>query len=245
MLKATQREETYFAGAYWGARKESPEECARRAESFLTALPIIDPSFSRWFQQGKSRKDALARPIEPTCAELAKIVRKGKDRVVEEIGFRFGAWNGASDDYDGTAFRVTCGGYSERVSNVCLLDLPSRGPNAERVLTAPILSGVVRSMVIAWEPDSAVVMSSPQLQAGAKGDPPSRWIGWITYVARHRGAVPSLPAPVHIEPVEDKGTLIVLTPERFTVRNPEHVALAERVRELLEQGGLLKPLSST
>lgn len=242
MLKATQREETYFAGAYWGARKESPEECARRAESFLTSLRTLDPSFARWFQQGKSRKDALTRPIEPTRAELEKIIRKGKDRVVEEIGFRFGAWNGASDDYDGTAFKVTCGGYSERVSNVCVLDLPSRGPNAERVLTAPVLSRVVRGMVMAWEPDSAAVMSSPHLQAVSKGGPPSRWLGWITYVARHRGMVPPLPAPVQIEPVEDKGTLIILTHERFTVSDPEHMVLAERVRELLERAGGLRPL---
>lgn len=46
------------------------------------------------------------------------------------------------------------------------------------------------------------------------------WLGWVTYLARHRGAVPPLPTPVRIDPVEDKGTLIVLTPERFTVANP-------------------------
>ncbi|WP_425434244.1 Imm52 family immunity protein [Myxococcus fulvus] len=56
--------------------------------------------------------------------------------------------------------------------------------------------------------------------------------------------MPPLPAPVRIESVEDKGTLIVLTPERFTASNPDHVALAERVRELLDRAGLLKPLQS-
>jgi hypothetical protein len=52
---------------------------------------------------------------------------------------------------------------------------------------------------------------------------------------------------VRIEPVEDKGTLIILTPERFTASNPEHVALAERVRELLDRAGLLtvKPAKSS
>ncbi|WP_163782510.1 Imm52 family immunity protein [Myxococcus vastator] len=149
-------EETYFAGAYWGARRESPEACAQRAEAFFASLASIDPSFTRWFRQGKSRKDALLRPIEPTRAALEALVRKGKDRVVEELGFRFSAWNGASDDDDGSAFRVTCGGYSERVSNACVFDLPSRGPNAGRVLTAPILSGLVRSMATSWAPDFAV-----------------------------------------------------------------------------------------
>ncbi|NRD66944.1 immunity 52 family protein, partial [Corallococcus exiguus] len=49
-----------------------------------------------------------------------------------------------------------------------------------------------------------------------------------------------LPAPVRIEPVEDRGSLIILTPERFTVTNPDHVALARRVRELLAQAGLMR-----
>ena len=62
-------------------------------------------------------------------------------------------------------------------------------------------------------------------------------MGWVTYLSRRLGRVPPLPAPVRIEPVEDKGTLIILTPERFTASNPEHVALAERVRELLDRAG--------
>jgi hypothetical protein len=45
-----------------------------------------------------------------------------------------------------------------------------------------------------------------------------------------------------VEPVEDKGTLVILTPERFTASNPEHVALAARVHELLNEAGLLARL---
>jgi hypothetical protein len=48
---------------------------------------------------------------------------------------------------------------------------------------------------------------------------------------------------VRVEPVEDKGTLIVLTPERFTAANPAHVELAQRVRGLLDRAGLLHPVT--
>ncbi len=44
-----------------------------------------------------------------------------------------------------------------------------------------------------------------------------------------------------MERVEDKGTLIVLTPDLFTASNPEHVALAERVGKLLDRAGLPGP----
>jgi hypothetical protein len=68
---------------------------------------------------------------------------------------------------------------------------------------------------------------------------PGTFVGWIMYLPRSRGMVPPLPAPVHIEPVEDKGTLLILTPERFTAANPAHVELAQRVHELLDRAGLL------
>ena len=42
------------------------------------------------------------------------------------------------------------------------------------------------------------------------------WPGWVTYLAR----------------------------QRFTVANPDHVALARRVRELLARAGLMHPVSS-
>lgn len=234
--------ETYYAGAYWAARKESPEACARRAEGLMADLPGIDPSFAQWFQQGKSRKDALKRPVVPTRTELEKLFRRGKDRIFEDLGFRISAWNGASDDYDGSAFHVTCGGYTDVVCNSCVFNLPSRGPNAERVLTAQVLGALVRSLAIAWEPDCAVATSAAHRDMVTATPKPGTFVAWIMYLSARYGRVPLLPAPVRIEPVEDKGTLVVLTPERFTVSNPEHVALAERVRELLDRAGLLKPV---
>ena len=53
-----------------------------------------------------------------------------------------------------------------------------------------------------------------------------------------RSASVGLPSPVHTEPVEDKGTLVILTPERFTAANPAHVALARDVSERLARAGL-------
>jgi hypothetical protein len=54
------------------------------------------------------------------------------------------------------------------------------------------------------------------------------------------GKVPALPAPVRVESVGGKGTLIILTPERLSPSNPEHLSLAWRVQKLLEERGLLK-----
>ncbi len=237
--------EGYYAGAYWGARKEPAEECGRRAEVLFSALRTVAPDFSRWLKPGRSRKEALQHPIETDRASLTKMFRRGKDRVFEDLGFRLSGWNGASD-YEATSFLISAGMYSEDITNACVFYLPREGPNkrnaenAERVLTATILSGLVRAMVVAWDPEWAIATSDAYNDLIPEPNPTRLW-GWVTYYSDQVGRVPPLPAPVRMERVEDKGTLIVLTPDRFTASNPEHVALAERVGKLLDRAGLLGP----
>nr|AHE14561.1 hypothetical protein asmbl_5 [uncultured bacterium] len=45
-----------------------------------------------------------------------------------------------------------------------------------------------------------------------------------------------------IEPVEDLGTLVVLTPERLTASNPAHVELGRQVFDRLNRAGLMHPV---
>nr|WP_224367410.1 immunity 52 family protein [Hyalangium versicolor] len=111
----------------------------------------------------------------------------------------------------------------------------------ERVLTAPVMAEVVRAMALAWDPEWAVATSEQHRDSSTGSADPDTFVGWVMYFSRLRGTVPPLPAPVRIEPVEDKGTLVILIPERFTVSNPEHVALAARVHELLSRAGMLRP----
>lgn len=241
--------ETYFAGAYWGPRKESPEECARRTATFLNLLAACDPFLAHWYKPAKSLKDARKYPLmPPDVSTLTELFRQGVNRekggpVFEDLGFSFWFGNGGSRA-DSADLRIKCGCYSDAVPNSCVMPLPRNGPNADRILTAPVLEGVVRSMALAWAPDWAVAMSHEHRDRVDENGDTDLWLGWVTYLARQRGAVPPLPAPVRLVPVEDKGTLIVLTPERFTAANPEHIALARRVCELLARAGLMQPASS-
>ena len=235
--------ESHYAGVYWGARKESSARCAGRAAALLSSVSILDDSLAHWFQQGRSRKDALQRPIGRSLPALEELILQGRDRQFEDLGFSVAGWNGAGSDSDACGFNFHCGGGSQWVQNTCVFTLPRQGLAAARLLTAPTLRGLLRSMASAWEPDWGVVMSDELRKLlkprGAKGGP---YVGWVTYLARHRGAVPPLPEPVSVETVGDQGTLIVLTPERFTVTRPEHVSLAEQVHETLSRAGLLNPI---
>ncbi|WP_375754797.1 immunity 52 family protein [Corallococcus exercitus] len=238
--------ETYYAGAYWGPRREPPEACARRAAAFLNMLAACDPLLANWNKipkpRGKGRKTPLMPPDLPTLTEA---FRRGVNREpggppIEHLGLTVSAYNdGARQDF--VSVSMHCGSYEQNSSaNVCVLSLPSKGESAERILTASVLTQVVRSMALAWEPDWAVAMSETYRSMDGRQGKADPWLGWVTYLPSQRGTVPPLPAPVRIEPVEDRGTLIILTPERFTVANPEHVALARRVRELLARAGLMQ-----
>lgn len=239
--------ETYYAGAYWGPRKESAEECAQRTAHFLTLLAPADPFLAQWYKPTRSQKDARKYPLmPPDLPTLTELFRRGVNRekggpVFEELGLSFWFDNGGPTR-DCAALRITCGDYAGSSPNHCVLTLPWDGPNAARVLTAAVLTQVVRSMAVAWEPDWAFATSYSYEDEYREPASAPFSLGWVTYLSHRFGRVPLLPAPVRIEPADDKGTLIVLTPERFTMANSDHVTLARRVRELLARAGLMQPV---
>ena len=224
---------TYFAGAYWLARQESAAACARRADLFFRLLGGCDPAWTDWHDTASSQ---VVNPDEAALTRMfgAKEYRSGLD------GFRFMFWTGKTVP-EATSVGVSCGSATPWVPSSCVIGLPDKGPVAERVLTAPVITLVLRAMAQAWEPEWAIATSHEHLEVAYGYPLPDAYVGWVMYFSHQRRTVPPLPAPVRIEPVEDRGTLVVLTPERFTGANPEHVALAARVHALLEHAGLLRP----
>ncbi|MFY0571192.1 immunity 52 family protein [Archangium lansingense] len=234
--------ESYYAGAYWAARRESAEECARRAERFFSLLSLCDPIYTRWFEQADSRKKALQLQFEPTSETFVRFFGKRKYKEGPH-GFSFSAWTGNEEGHGGLLM-MSCGSAFEGQSNRCLLYLPSQEPEKERILRAPVLTQMMHAMVLAWEPDWGVITPGDFRDSLSQPGHTGTFVGWLTYVSRNRGEVPPLPEPVRVQPVEDKGTLIILTPERLTASNSEHVSLGRRVQDVLRAKGLLEPVVS-
>lgn len=97
-------------------------------------------------------------------------------------------------------------------------------------------------MVRAWEPEWSIATSHEHRDSVTASGEAGTFVGWLAYFSHGRGAQPPLPPSVQLESVEDLGTLVLLTPERFTLANPTHVELAREVSERLSQAGLLSPL---
>lgn len=95
-------------------------------------------------------------------------------------------------------------------------------------------------MVEEWEPDDGLVGSHEYGDLRSDHAYGSPGIGWLIYISHRLGTVPPLLAPTTIMRVGDKGSLITVTPERFTASNPAHVEAADRVAAALKRVGLLK-----
>ncbi|PTL82088.1 Imm52 family immunity protein [Vitiosangium sp. GDMCC 1.1324] len=238
--------EDYYVGAYWGPRRETALECARRAELFFHMLARCDPTLAQWYRGGRGApRDLPGHPVRPVAEEWEQLFLLGRNRtdlskkVIEDLGFRVLVWNGKKEC---TFLKCSCGGYSPWGGpNSCLLDPPHEGPVRERLLRAPVLNEVLTSMATAWDPDFAMASSSEMVDLMEKRKFEVR-VGWMTYLSRRLGTLPPLPAPVRIEPVGVLGWLLTLSPEPMTAHNPEHVAFTARIRELLDRAGLIKRL---
>jgi hypothetical protein len=90
----------------------------------------------------------------------------------------------------------------------------------------------------AWEPHDGFVMSNKYWKDLPPRGPGVIWGGWMIYFSREAGRIPPLPSPAEIIPVDDLGHIIVFTPEPFREEDPEHVAWANHLTELLVKAGL-------
>lgn len=228
--------EKYYAGVYWLARGESADACAERAGRFFQLLAECDQSLGSWYEKGWTLKQALQRRVGTTPKELLQRFRKIEKRAPGR-GFSLALWNGQAAE-GGSSLSLQCGAAEALQASYCVFDPPAEGPTAGRMLQAPVFARVLRAMVVAWEPEWGVATSEDHRINFAKSQRAGNFPGWMMYFSRRRGEVPPLPAPVQVEPVEDKGVLVVLTPERFTAANPAHVQLAGEVGEVLSRAGL-------
>ncbi|WP_044195042.1 Imm52 family immunity protein [Hyalangium minutum] len=231
--------ETYYVGSYWLARSESAEACARRAERFFQEIGRCDSAWNSWYRAANSFEEARKRQFVPSAANFESLFAQEEHQIGD--GFSFHLWTGDSPE-ETSGVDGSCGSADTFLPSTCVLEPFDEGPVGARMLSASVMTDALRAMVVAWDPEWGVVTSTAHRDSVTEKPKAGTFVGWVMYFSRLRGPVPPLPAPVRIERVEDKGTLVILTPERFTVSNPEHVALAARVHELLARAGLLGKL---
>ncbi len=237
-MKKPPMHETYYVGVYWWARRETAPECAQRAKRYFQALKQCDPSLGEWDRPGRPpRRVNTEDELELEKLLLRNRVRTdGEKRIVDDLGFGLSVFTPRTVE---TSIMIQCGVYTPHSLNSCWLDPPYEGTTANRLLSASVLARILTSMVLAWDPDWGIATSHQLRELIPEQEPKELPVGWLMYFSHRHGRVPPLPAPVRIEPIEDKGVLVTLTPERMTASNPEHIELVKRAHRLLQRAGLL------
>lgn len=221
-----------FLGAYWNARQESVEDCAARLNQFLSGLKEIHPQFSRWYERGRSRSDALTRPVESAKpSELERLLLKGRNRydegggIIEELGFSIGLWNGAPSDDEEASLRIGCGCFDAAGNNI-VLNLPMQCALLSSDARASALLALVAK---SWHPDWAGIMSNRAVSQ-RNFDAGHPFVDWMVYVPR---SVETMPPPARVETVEGLGSIIVVQPDPPTGERPEELSRILRVERIL------------
>lgn len=182
-------------GAYWGARRESPEICAVQLATCLGSLGKAHPSLNTWFLKAGSRNMAN-RAVDTSLASLTNLMLAGQNRhevdrsPIPELGFRIGIWNGG-DDLPANLM-IGCGGYSPLVGNALVLTLPVRDPVSAPLYEPSVLRSILAALVDPWQPDWAVCTTN-ELRTAQTPAPRTPVIGWLTFLG------PTRPVPVSME----------------------------------------------
>src|SRR4051812_199642 len=231
--------EGFHVGIHGPGRGDALSVCVERMLHMFRLLKEVDPTLAQWFDQGWTLEEALERRLDLDRDALAKAFRK---HTVRDAAWYFmSAWNGKSDE-DSCAFHASCGHTDPGDADSLIFNPREAGPTGERIIQAPVLARLLRALVSAWEPQTGIVISSRHDEAAFAHAKFEYRIGWINFFSHKLGALPPLPSPVRTELVENKGSLVILTPERWSTSNPEHVALSLRVSKELKDAGVLRPL---
>ncbi|ADO71467.1 uncharacterized protein STAUR_3679 [Stigmatella aurantiaca DW4/3-1] len=149
--------ESYYAGVYWGSRRENVSECAQRTALFFSMLSQSDPSLKQWYKAGKGKVPknfpGQTAPVD-NANELERLLTEEMNRAtidksaIEELGFGLHVWNQRPDSRS-TRVHIQCGGYANMVGNHCLVDPPSEGDAMNRLMSEPVLIQLLECLATA------------------------------------------------------------------------------------------------
>ena len=252
--------ERFYIGAYWGPRKESIDECARRAVTLLSRLSMCDERLQRWTRpvvsdEGIVDLESVERAVPFDEIVLKQILLEGQNHygdkertIIGDLGFQV-CLSTDIREQEVVYLEFCCALYHEGsdLVNSCAISLPRNGIVSERLLQIRVLEELIDAVVQSWDPDWGTVISHEYLDTCP--DLSSRnalipKVGWMTYLSNRYGSIPPMPKPSRVVSVRGKGHLVVVTDERFSTTCQNHIEAAKQAREILVRAGLLVPLNT-
>ncbi|EMH2961346.1 immunity 52 family protein [Burkholderia multivorans] len=208
----------------------------------IEALAAKDARLAEWFLQANSEEEArlysvYEAPGTPSAAVLAVLTEQYRGE--EDLAKTIGIWNGQSAKKDGASLSL---GF-DTGSMPCDFDLSvgEESATSSRLGNFESIGQIVAAIATAYAP--AYVSAAPRKYVSKQVFDDKPGVGWMLYLPKivTQQQVPEARALIPV-PAEGKqaGTIIVSVIDGpFSIDNPEHVEIANRIEIRLVDHDLL------
>lgn len=161
----------------WGARVESVDQAADRVAELVSALAALDPALSNWRDLGRSKREAIGKPMVTTNhADLVQRLLDGRHRtdigrqIMEDMGYSVYWWNGAEDNQAAANLNIHIA--ASALGNHVVLNLPK--PDTVPSLYSPdTAQKLLHIFVDIFDPDSLLWSNHELLAKQTEPDRPT------------------------------------------------------------------------
>lgn len=215
----------------------------KRVRRVIEILAVKDDRLSEWFLTGDTKQEARLYPVyeadgAPTAAAIAVLKEEYRDE--ESLAKSISMWNGREQKKDGAALSLAFD--NSPLAHDFDLSLGEEGPDASRLGDFESVSQVVAAIADAYAP--AYVTAAPRKYSTRQVFDDKPGVGWMIYLPQ-KITIQQVPEARALIPVKGEdgkqiGTIIVsVTDAVFSVDNPQHVEVANRIEIRLVDQDLL------
>jgi hypothetical protein len=235
----------YLIQAYWGPRREAPEELGKRYWRMLRSLGAVEPAFNGWKFIGTSQFRSLPpSPGRELTSLIADGVATADDGDPTPInGYHFGASTRAGSTTSVTLL-VHAGFHAPNppfFANTVELQTRPLNQQNSALITLPIFKAALIGIAEAWDatwcgayPSDIIPLWPDRIALGR----PTLHMAWITYLSPRFAPMVTPPASAIVEYTPQGGIVMTATEDRFDVTNAAHIAAAREI------GAALAPVNA-
>jgi hypothetical protein len=221
----------YIINAFWGPRRETPEELAITFDRLIDRLARIDPVFGNWIWWRRQPKPIAFASIRSRLAEkIALAVTRGDDGEPEPVyGYGFGTINSLLTTARSIGLRIRGGSWAKGsfYSNTAHIETGWRVEPDPAIVTYPIFRAAL--LALAECCDVTFVSAYPWDLHDLWPNGLKFRFGWIHYVSPRFAPLVTPPHTAIVEYRPNGGLFMAATDETFITANPKHLAVARDI----------------
>lgn len=231
------KNDSYRVTGWWRQRKESKETVAKKIEAFLVELRKINSRFEDLYELGHAVSKPVGREIDSSYEGILNCMKE--DKQFPDLGYWY--WALGPDESITISINESCWSKPNNPANRIMIEFePIVDESIFSFLKVENLIQILSAIVSVFVPVWGEVYTSNHLMKVNRGRGPIA--RWILYLSLPQNMIPTMPQGVEVLPMDDKGTIIITTPELFDAENQRHLDIASAITKRLDEAGILDEL---